>query len=349
MQENGNYDCGLGFCWKDRTIEAGESIELSYLISVGEIDFEEPIIPDDPEPGQDIFTYDIEAFDCEAWNDLEAEHPIHIWGHYEHPYGQAGYLEYQVDDENTWHLLGELTSAADYEFNFNISFNPNRATNHVIAVRFNDGLDNYTDLEGLSWTDVRSIPVNGLDDRVYNGEPQIYQVTYGDNAVTLGEDGSYIYPGEYTFTFEGKFVENTIGVSETIFTIDKAPCQYQVVIPEDTEYDGQAHGATVTVPEGSGDVTITYRDLTTGEILTEAPTEIGHYVVIIEITEGEYYYGIPATEVGDFSIYSNDTGIDEIAINSEDNGAWYTIDGRRIAAPTQRGIYIHNGKKYVVK
>jgi len=349
MQENGNYDCGLGFCWKDRTIEAGESIELSYLISVGEIDFEEPIIPDDPEPGQDIFTYNIEAFDCEAWNDLEAEHPIHIWGHYEHPYGQAGYLEYQVDDENTWHQLGELTSAADYEFNFNISFNPNRATNHVIAVRFNDGLDNYTDLEGLSWTDVRSIPVNGLDDRIYNGEPQIYQVTYGDNAVTLGEDGSYIYPGEYTFTFEGKFVENTIGVSETIFTIDKAPCQYQVVIPEDTEYDGQAHGATVTVPEGSGDVTITYRDLTSGDILTEAPTEIGHYMVIIEITEGEYYYGIPATEVGDFTIYSNDTGIDEIAINSEDNGAWYTIDGRRIAAPTQRGIYIHNGKKYVVK
>ena len=29
---------------------------------------------------------------------------------------------------------------------------------------------------------------------------------------------------------------------------------------------------------------------------------------------------------------------------------WYTIDGRRLnGEPTQRGIYIHNGQKFVVK
>ena len=114
----------------------------------------------------------------------------------------------------------------------------------MIAVRFNDGLDNYTDLEGLSWTDVRSIPVNGLDDRIYNGEPQIYQVTYGDNAVTLGEDGSYIYPGEYTFTFEGKFVENTIGVSETIFTIAQ---RYKVSVEELQRLNGLGTSTKVRV------------------------------------------------------------------------------------------------------
>ncbi len=35
-----------------------------------------------------------------------------------------------------------------------------------------------------------------------------------------------------------------------------------------------------------------------------------------------------------------------------DNGsdAWYTLDGRRLdGKPTQRGIYINNGKKVAIK
>ena len=36
--------------------------------------------------------------------------------------------------------------------------------------------------------------------------------------------------------------------------------------------------------------------------------------------------------------------------NSRFDNVWYTIDGRRLnAKPTQRGVYIHNGKKIVVK
>ena len=31
-------------------------------------------------------------------------------------------------------------------------------------------------------------------------------------------------------------------------------------------------------------------------------------------------------------------------------GAWYTLDGRKLdTKPTQKGMYIHNGKKVVVK
>ena len=347
MQENGSYDSGLGFCWKNREIPAGESIELSYLISVGEIDFEEPIIPDpDPEPGEDIFTYDIEAFDCDAWNDLSADHPIHVWGHYEHPYGQAGYLEYQVDDENGWHSMGELVSAEDYEFNFNISFNEGRTTDHKIAVRFNDGLDNYTELPGLSWTDVRSIPVNGLDTRVYNGEPQVYDVTYGEHSETIGENGDYVVPGTYYFTFEGDFDANTIGVSVTPFIIDKAQPIVNIQLPEDADYDGQAHNAVVTVVQG-GDATVTYEHQGTGDIYSDA-VEVGVYMVIVTVEETDYYYGGTFTD-GTFEIRSKGTAVDEIMAAGQDNGAWYTIDGRRVAAPTQRGIYIHNGKKYIVK
>jgi len=345
LVENGTYDSGLGFCWKEREIQAGESIELSYLISVGEIDFEEPIIPD-PEPGEDIFTYNIEAFDCDAWNDLSADHPIHVWGHYEHPYGQAGYLEYQVDDENGWHSMGELTSGEDYEFNFNISFNENRTTDHVIAVRFNDGLDNYTELDGLSWIDVRSFEATGTD-AVYNGMPQTFVVTINGETFTYETD--YVVPGEYNVgTYEGAFEDNTIGVKDIIVNIDKAPCQYEVILPfEKIEYDGEAHGATVIVPEGSGEVTIIYENAITGERTTEAPVEPGLYDVYIIITEGEYYYGIDETNVGQFEITAPETAVEELSTSTMDNGAWYTIDGRRVAAPTN-GVYIHNGKKYVI-
>ena len=36
--------------------------------------------------------------------------------------------------------------------------------------------------------------------------------------------------------------------------------------------------------------------------------------------------------------------------NEESSGAWFTIDGRKLnRKPTQKGLYIHNGKKVVVK
>ena len=39
------------------------------------------------------------------------------------------------------------------------------------------------------------------------------------------------------------------------------------------------------------------------------------------------------------------TGISNATMNSKDNGAWYDLNGRRIAQPVQKGIYIHGGKE----
>ena len=357
--ENGNYDSGLGFCWTGREIPAGESIELSYVISVGEVDFMEPFDPDpDPEPEdpQPIFTYEIQAFDCEGWNDYTAPHPVKVKGEYVHAYGQNGYLEYQVDDENTWHVIGELISGAEggYEFDFNVTYNPNRTTDHVVAVRYNDGLGNIIPLEGLSWVDVRSYEVTG-NTAVYDGTPQTFDVT------VLGETTTYatnfITPGEYPsgYTIYGEFEENTIGVNPIMLIIDKAPCEYEDNLPIVVEYDGEAHGATITVPEGSGNVTIYYE--TPEGRTTEEPVLPGTYNVIIAITDGDYYYGTEHTfgeyEIGIGTITileaESPTSVEELVIESKDNNAWYTIDGRRVAAPTEKGLYIHNGKKYIVK
>lgn len=262
MVENGNYDSCLGFCWKNRPIQAGETIELSYLISVGEIDFEEPIVP-----GEDVFTYNVEAYNFDGWNDLAVAHPAHIWGYYEHPYGQEGYIEYQVDDENTWHRIpSALVSGENYDLPFDMFFNQDRTTDHVLKLRFTDGMDNYTDLNGLTWIDVRSYTVeNAIPSFPYDGAPKTFEVIVNGEPVLIGGDAEYVNPGVYTVVVaEGDYYENTIGVLTITFMIDEA------------------------------------------------------------------------------------TGVEEIAVANE-NGAWYTVDGKRVAAPSEPGFYIHNGKKYIVK
>ena len=44
------------------------------------------------------------------------------------------------------------------------------------------------------------------------------------------------------------------------------------------------------------------------------------------------------------------TGVQSVETEISDSGdVWYTLQGVRISAPTQAGIYIHNGKKVIVK
>lgn len=43
------------------------------------------------------------------------------------------------------------------------------------------------------------------------------------------------------------------------------------------------------------------------------------------------------------------TGIGEVVADHETGGAWYTIYGVRIDKPSLPGVYVHNGKKVIVK
>ena len=55
------------------------------------------------------------------------------------------------------------------------------------------------------------------------------------------------------------------------------------------------------------------------------------------------YYGENVT-------YGNATGISGIKVNVQTDDSWYTIGGTRLSGkPTQKGVYIHQGKKAVVK
>lgn len=57
---------------------------------------------------------------------------------------------------------------------------------------------------------------------------------------------------------------------------------------------------------------------------------------------GNYY--------GDNVTYGNATGISVVKANAQTDESWYTIGGTRLSGkPTQKGVYIHQGKKAVVK
>ena len=44
-----------------------------------------------------------------------------------------------------------------------------------------------------------------------------------------------------------------------------------------------------------------------------------------------------------------DTGISEIVINRNDDDSWYNLNGQQMDRPRQRGIYILNGRKIIMR
>lgn len=50
-----------------------------------------------------------------------------------------------------------------------------------------------------------------------------------------------------------------------------------------------------------------------------------------------------------FDFNGTTTGIDNVNISGLEDGAWYTISGIRVNRPAAKGVYIHNGRKVIVK
>ena len=57
--------------------------------------------------------------------------------------------------------------------------------------------------------------------------------------------------------------------------------------------------------------------------------------------------GVPSARIT--IVFDDATKIANTNITNITNGNWYTIDGRKVNAPSKKGIYIMNGKKVVVK
>lgn len=88
----------------------------------------------------------------------------------------------------------------------------------------------------------------------------------------------------------------------------------------------------------------TTASLPTGIIFTnkKAGSDSGAQTLNMAFKNGNYY--------GDNVTYGNATGISVVKANAQTDESWYTIGGTRLSGkPTQKGVYIHQGKKAVVK
>ena len=77
-------------------------------------------------------------------------------------------------------------------------------------------------------------------------------------------------------------------------------------------------------------------------------TEQGDYVLAIYSAPSEWSDCI----VGQLSLTANSyvsTGIEALTVEPAQNNVLYDLQGRRVTSPTQKGIYIRNGKKILVK
>lgn len=63
------------------------------------------------------------------------------------------------------------------------------------------------------------------------------------------------------------------------------------------------------------------------------------------------YISVPASTAAKLAIRLNDktTGISMGTVESNADAAIYTVDGVKVSNPTKKGVYVRNGKKYVVK
>ena len=74
-----------------------------------------------------------------------------------------------------------------------------------------------------------------------------------------------------------------------------------------------------------------------------------------KVAAGKAYLRVSSSAAGAKNFFSfsfmesgGTTGINEVQ-NTKNNGELYNLNGMRLSKPTQKGIYIMNGKKFIVK
>ena len=206
--------------------------------------------------------------------------------------------------------------------------------------------------------------VKGGNDK--QGIDFIYIQRTGDatETVLVSEAGYATYATKYNVEVPND--ENvkvmTVKVNEDKATITLNEVAAKTVIPANT-------GILVKAPAGNCDFVVTSdkgetlanndlkaatEDVTsdgaTFFALTKMDTKVGFAVVKedVKIPAGKAYLEVPAaTAAKFFSLDGEATGINSVKTAKAD-GAYYTLEGVKTTKPV-KGLYIHNGKKIVVK
>ena len=304
MEENGSYDSGMGWCWKNRTIPVGATVVFSYLIGVGEVNLEPnssfEVTPDDPE----------------GWNDLSRPHKLTLDGTYESPAGLDGMIEYAVEDSEEWQqLTAMLPSGSTFCDTLVAMFDATREK-HVIRFRTRDNVGNTTLLPSIEYLDVSFHEYTGIVDKTYTGDSIYQEVSCVDVEGMKFSTGRYngnVNAGVATFCVEGVF-PYTIGRKACSFRINPAQLTGGIDLSSDSlVYNGQEHlpswsftNESYEVLEESKDYHVSYIDNIypgTGKVRIEG---IGNYTSELEktffidkgqLSENLYSIMLPADDI----------------------------------------------------
>ena len=275
MEENGSYDSGMGWCWKDRTIAARSTVTFSYLIGVGEVNLE---------PNS---SFEVTPNDLEGWNDLSRPHKLAIEGTYESPAGLDGMIEYAVETSEEWKQLTDMLPSGSTFKNSLLAMFDNSREKHVIRFRTKDNVGNTTQLPSIEYQDVSFHQYAGIENKTYSGD-SIYQnvkcTDSEDLKITTARYINNVNAGTASFSIEGVF-PYTIGRKTCTFNINPAPLTGTISLSADKfVYDGQQHMPTCTfnnesyasLKEGK-DYHVTYTDNITPGTAKAIVKGIGNY------------------------------------------------------------------------
>lgn len=225
MEENGSYDSGMGWCWKNRIIKVGETLNLSYLIGIGDVNLEPNL------------TFEVTSDDPEGWNDLSRPHKLTINGKYESPAGIAGIIEYAVEDSEEWHVLTDtLFSGEEFTAELIAMFNPDNEV-HTIRFRTIDAVGNTTLLTPIIFEDVYYHEIIGIENKMYHYGDSIYQTNItcdlDKDQYVVNNYHNNVNAGTATFMVQGVFPK-TIGRRTYSFEISPLALEGNISLIEDS-------------------------------------------------------------------------------------------------------------------
>ena len=197
-----------------------------------------------------------------------------------------------------------------------------------------------------------SVTISSLT--VYYSEPTI--------SVDMGSAGYMTYcnvGAALSFGDLEAYVVSAVGSDNVTLTkITEAPANTPVVL----KGSAGSHNLTVLASADAvgtnklkvSDGTITTTDSKTIYALAEKSGTVGFYKVQagVNVPAGKCYLSVAVTSAPEYLGFDgegNTTGMNDVRSKMEEGrGEFYNLNGQRVAQPT-KGLYIVNGKKYVVK
>ncbi len=176
MEEDGSYDSAMGFCWKNRTIAAGETIELSFMLGIGDLQKQSAIA-----------NVNVYYENLPDWNYIGTEneggmnHEFTVEATFLSDLSATGRLYFQADDDTEWTCANENNPfAANSAFSqtLNTMFRYAGPTHELRLMVVGENEDTVM-IDPITWIDIKNhVVTDGLPASVtYEDEPVVFDMS----------------------------------------------------------------------------------------------------------------------------------------------------------------------------